>query len=420
MSGCGTQGLAARPCCEGCAAAGTACGGACSGTKKIRYAVQAGDTPASIAAKLTGSPSRMRELLVANPDKPQAGGTFTDLYIGEALTIPSNWGLLQGLGRRLVGAGARTKQTAFGLGQSPGPNAVDATTLDTDVQAIVQEGVNGTLCQDQNQSVLQFQIDYDDIAFTGNDGRYGPNTAAAAQQIISGAPAACAAWSGAPIVSAWPAGQPSAQLVSLAQQLDSLLASTPANTCENGDTASAVAVATYNFKMTALAQAGCSGAACATVAPGITVNTTGAAAYAYGPGTDALLGAVLIAAGDARTYTGGPWTDTNGVCLATGGTPVAAGSGGGGGVIIPNPHAGSAGGAGSAAGGAAAGGAAAGTATASSSSSTGLILGGLALAAAAAGGLYYMHKHPAHVTRAVKRAKSTVRGALARRRTATA
>ena len=62
----------------------------------------------------------MRELLVANPDKPQAGGTFTDLYIGEALTIPSNWGSLQGLGRRLVGAGARTKQTAFGLGQSPG------------------------------------------------------------------------------------------------------------------------------------------------------------------------------------------------------------------------------------------------------------------------------------------------------------
>ena len=397
---CGAGGSIERPCCAGCAAAGTACGGACSGKKGLRYRVQAGDTPASIAAKFTGSSSRMRELLIANPGKPQSGGTFADLYIGEVLALPSNWGSLQGLGRRLLG-----------LGQSPGANAVDATTLDTDVQAIVQEGVNGTLCQAGNQSVLQFQIDFDDIPYTGNDGKYGPNTATAAKTIISGAPDACAAFSSTPGVTTF---QPSANLIALAQALDSVLATTAANTCDATDTTSAVPVAVYNFKQAALSPPGCTSTLCYTVAPGVTVNMSGNAAYAYGPGTDTLLGAVLEAQGIKRSYTGGPWTDSYGTCLATGGSgnlnPLPKG---GGGILRP-----------SGGGGGGGGGSGGGGAVTPPSSSMGYVIAGLVLVAAAGGGLYYMHKHPAArqgVKRVATRAHSTVRGALGRgRRTATA
>jgi hypothetical protein len=55
------------------------------------YSVQAGDSPARIAHRLTGNAARMAELVAANPNKPRAGTTFASLHIGEQLALPSAW-----------------------------------------------------------------------------------------------------------------------------------------------------------------------------------------------------------------------------------------------------------------------------------------------------------------------------------------
>jgi len=55
-----------------------------------------GDSPSSIAARLTGDPRRGMELVLANPYKRRAavpgGVTFASLRAGEMLTVPSSWG----------------------------------------------------------------------------------------------------------------------------------------------------------------------------------------------------------------------------------------------------------------------------------------------------------------------------------------
>jgi len=60
------------------------------------YVVQAGDTPMSIAHRLTGDRARLIELVRQNPHKPLIGVgqvmTFRELYVGECLSVPHNWG----------------------------------------------------------------------------------------------------------------------------------------------------------------------------------------------------------------------------------------------------------------------------------------------------------------------------------------
>jgi hypothetical protein len=59
------------------------------------YLVQAGDSPFSIAQRLTGDPRRMTELIAANPDKPvdSINGitTFESIDVGEELALPTTW-----------------------------------------------------------------------------------------------------------------------------------------------------------------------------------------------------------------------------------------------------------------------------------------------------------------------------------------
>ncbi len=59
------------------------------------HTVQLDDTPATIAQRFTGDPSRMRELIAANPHKPtqsiQGVTTFQSLTAGEKLLIPASW-----------------------------------------------------------------------------------------------------------------------------------------------------------------------------------------------------------------------------------------------------------------------------------------------------------------------------------------
>jgi hypothetical protein len=84
-----------------------------AGATVSTYVVQAGDTPALIAKRLAGSPTRMGELVRANAHKPaQWVGkmvTFRDLAVGEKLTVPPRWS--SALGRlpvRRAGLGQAT------------------------------------------------------------------------------------------------------------------------------------------------------------------------------------------------------------------------------------------------------------------------------------------------------------------------
>ena len=60
------------------------------------YVVQPGDTPMTIAQKLTGNATRMVELVRANAHKSAVVGlgqipTFRELHVGERLTVPPAW-----------------------------------------------------------------------------------------------------------------------------------------------------------------------------------------------------------------------------------------------------------------------------------------------------------------------------------------
>jgi hypothetical protein len=64
------------------------------------YTVRHGDTPGSIAERLTGNAARMSELVAANPQKGLgavrglgAVATFENLYVGEKLHVPHSWSL---------------------------------------------------------------------------------------------------------------------------------------------------------------------------------------------------------------------------------------------------------------------------------------------------------------------------------------
>ena len=61
-----------------------------------QYVVQAGDSPAKIAAQHAGCPKCARDLIAANPQKkavtyPNGFVTFTDLRAGETLNLPDKW-----------------------------------------------------------------------------------------------------------------------------------------------------------------------------------------------------------------------------------------------------------------------------------------------------------------------------------------
>lgn len=61
-----------------------------------QYVVQAGDSPASISAKLGGCPKCARDLVAANGHKqsavhPNGFISFKDLRVGETLNLPEIW-----------------------------------------------------------------------------------------------------------------------------------------------------------------------------------------------------------------------------------------------------------------------------------------------------------------------------------------
>lgn len=199
--GCSQQGSIARPCCDGCAASGSACGGKCGGSTGVSgaprhfYRVQAGDTPMSIARRLTGVGARMTELVAANPQKARVGSTFASLYTGERLALPRGWGggTLQGLGLRLQGLGSSQTDA-----QSAGQALIDYITANgCDCSA--------KLCQVGEDFQNAYNAGVNDGTFGGVrtatnpgptltvDGKYGSDTNLALAEVMGSAPAPC--WS---------------------------------------------------------------------------------------------------------------------------------------------------------------------------------------------------------------------------------
>ena len=73
------------------------------------YTVAQNDTPATIAAKMTGNAARFPELIAANPHKAKmragTGVTFSDFTVGETLNLPGSWHRLPSLGNLGRGGG---------------------------------------------------------------------------------------------------------------------------------------------------------------------------------------------------------------------------------------------------------------------------------------------------------------------------
>jgi hypothetical protein len=149
------------------------------------YRVQAGDTPASIAKKLSGNGDLAAQLIDANPQKQRqvidGGVTFKSLKANELLAVPGNWArpAVRSLG-------------ALGLG--------DVTSDAAAVMALSPTA----LCTAGNATIMQFQTDWNAANPTSTqltvDGKYGPATQGALQASIpSGqtAPESCPAYASA-------------------------------------------------------------------------------------------------------------------------------------------------------------------------------------------------------------------------------
>lgn len=87
------------------------------------YTVQAGDSPARIAQRMTGQPARASELVSANPHKPrvtsQGQVTFGRLTVGEKLIVPAQWASFAGgAAAGLACGGCRTGYNRLGVGDA--------------------------------------------------------------------------------------------------------------------------------------------------------------------------------------------------------------------------------------------------------------------------------------------------------------
>lgn len=165
-----------------------------------KYTVQVNDTPASIAARITGQPARMHELVNANPGKGRMLGlgavpTFASLQVGEVLNVPSYWA--RGVGAAHIGLGDCTPT-------SPLPDITTATqSLETLISNSQSSGAQ--LCTSpypSNQETCDFQAAYNATNPTAalpsttnpgatastlaNDGELGPATLAALNLILAG------------------------------------------------------------------------------------------------------------------------------------------------------------------------------------------------------------------------------------------
>ena len=152
-----------------------------------QYSVRANDTPASIAARFTGSPSRMKELVAANPHKALVNlygqRTFRSMGVGERLNLPRTW----------IGLGAAPQ----GVGQGLGACTPVTMTVDQAWAAISTAITNSTVqCNmpsggyTPDQNICNFQAAYQAWAPTVGlppipndasgaapiDGDCGPNT----------------------------------------------------------------------------------------------------------------------------------------------------------------------------------------------------------------------------------------------------
>lgn len=300
------------------------------------YTVQRNDSPARIAAKLTGSAANMNALLAVNRHKPMmtVGGrtTFSSLHVGEKLNVPASWSAYSGGALKgKFGGGGSLFGVGFGLGQTSDANLLQAA------QAVTGANINwgGSNCP-ADPSVTAFQNAWNSDLTSGTDpnmaqatdtngnvigqltvdGKYGAETAAAVQAALgSQSPTPCTYGGGGG------GGNYSAAVISAAQALDSYLHSYGCTNCGSAgqppNLSDPLSPLVSAFKDAILVTPSCGSNACPTVT-GSTINMTSAAcAASFGPGTLSDLQAVL---GSAMTYSGQGCTDSNCNCL-TGGNP---------------------------------------------------------------------------------------------------
>lgn len=158
---------------------------------RMQHIVAGGDTPSSIARAYTGTPTRMRELIQANGDKPaifvHGVKTFRSLHAGERLNLPGTWT------DRFIPRGSLGQFFALGQSTSDMDNIVGSATSNQLLQTATDlisalGGASGTSADCTNSSIMgavsAFQSQADSTgasrAATGTtlgvDGKYGPST----------------------------------------------------------------------------------------------------------------------------------------------------------------------------------------------------------------------------------------------------
>jgi hypothetical protein len=174
------------------------------------YRVGLGQTPAAIAHHMTGNAARAHELVPVNPQKRSVGvgrsATFQSLRAGEMLHMPRSWvsegpksggpkrgfagmPLLYGLG-----ADAGTKTEVTGTDTLSDPVLAAAVDLDNYL------GTNGCDCTTDLVAVTKrFQVAFNAAVSSGakpgpavgTDGKYGPGTQNALNNVLGHAPSPC-------------------------------------------------------------------------------------------------------------------------------------------------------------------------------------------------------------------------------------
>ena len=317
------------------------------------YTVQRNDSPARIAAKLTGNSANMIALLAANRHKPMmtVGGqtTFRSLHVGEKLNVPAGWGAYGGgavQGTRPVippppprplphGVGGKFGQGAlfgvgFGLGQTTDSNLLQWA------QSVAALNFSwGGQCPSGDPTVKSFQVAWNGDLTAGTDpnmaqatdsngnvigqlsvdGDYGAETAAAVQAALGGqSPTPCSSYSG---------GTPttfSAAVIAAAQALDAYLQANGCTNCSavgqppNASDPLSTLVSTFKQSILVTPSDWGSNNQAQTVT-GSTINVSDPACQiSFGSETGGTLADLKTVLGTAMTYTGTYCTNSSCSC----------------------------------------------------------------------------------------------------------
>lgn len=284
----------------------------------MRYQVQAGDSPARIAQRLTGNAARMGELLDANPAKPRMASagmhTFASLHVGEQLNVPRAWAQF--------GVGAPVTQNGY---------TIDPTNANWNALLAAAQTMNQVSDFTQTAAcgpVQAFQTAWNTAGGTPAltvDGNYGADTSyadSAVAQASGGGNVPAALTSGFPNCSGGGGGGGSGSysqaVVAAATALNAQLVSQ--GCCGCGVAGSALSNATSAFKQAILTNASDWGSnTSAPTVTGSTINVSSQACQiAFGSEVGGTLSDLKAVLGASMTYAGSYCATSNCACVNAG------------------------------------------------------------------------------------------------------